>query len=175
MAAFLRAFPQGSPPPCTSAASSSSTTAHHVTQRKERLPGLEPSEGQGSIHFPVTLNTQPGLRAQCMLSSSDPWHSRVVSRDWSPTTTLHEDHLPKSGSVLGTTKHRSLEMSSLPQALQAQPCCRRAPRRFQGLQRNNLYFRLVNESLNGGINYCLSKLNLSLPSRCIFFLFLINF
>lgn len=46
---------------------------------------------------------------------------------------------------------------------------------FPALQRSNLYFRPVNESLNGGINYRLSKLDFSFPSRCIFFLFLINF
>lgn len=33
----------------------------------------------------------------------------------------------------------------------------------------------THESLNGGINYRLSKLDFSFPLRCIFFLFLINF
>lgn len=83
-----------------------------------------------------------------------------------PQPALHQSEQCVQESVLGSQTLAPRSGPAVPQA---------GPQGVPGPMKAPSVLQATHESLKGGINYRLSKLDFSLPSRCIFFLFLINF
>ena len=90
----------------------------------------------------------------------------VIPQSPHPQPALHQSKQRVQESVLGS---QTLAPPSGPVGPRAGPQGVPGPMKPPGV------LQATHESLNGGINYRLSKLDFSFPSRCIFFLFLINF
>lgn len=159
------------------------------------LSGLSSSLHQRQCLFPGTVVWSGALKAGLLshltvsqgrqwwtsqYPARDQWSSgysdptaqgltKIMCRGRMPTAILQRDQKSKWPSQQEVLLPGPKKCLSGPWPLKYHLYVGWVPRESQGQQKSNLCFRRVNESLNREINYCLSKLDFSLPLRCIFF------